>query len=344
MAIKRFPGLIDAHVHLREPGATHKEDFYTASRAAVKGGFAYIMDMPNNPLPTVSLVRLKRKIYLSRQKAVCDIGFYYGTNGRNFNSFKAAWLNQNVFGLKIYCNHTTGDLLIDDLSVLEEVFKRWESDKPILAHAENTQLATVVALAHLYNRRLHICHLSKAGEVELVRRAKTKKQKITCGVCPHHLYLTEKDRGKMKGYAEMKPSLGTRADQNSLWQALGDGVIDIVESDHAPHTKEEKEKDPPAFGVPGLETTFGLMLLAVKEKKITEGQLLNLLYYCPRKIFRVSRQPKTYFEIDTNQEWIVGQAGYETKCGWSPFNGWTLPGVIKKLVFRGKTYAPSAVL
>jgi len=147
MALKRFPGFIDPHVHLREPGAIYKEDFYTGSRAAAKGGFTFMIDMPNNPQPTVTIERLNEKIKLSNEKAIIDVGFHYGTNGKNTETFKIAWQNPRVFGLKLYCSHTTGEMLIEDPVLLEKVFKAWDSQKPILVHAEGVQLAAMIALA-----------------------------------------------------------------------------------------------------------------------------------------------------------------------------------------------------
>src|ERR1035437_467505 len=160
MTLKKFPGLIDVHVHLREPGATQKEDFLTGSKAALAGGFTFIIDMPNNPIPTFSLKALEEKIKLSK-KAVCDIGFHFGTNGKNLNSFKGAYLHPRIFGLKIYLNHTTGDFLIDDQQVLEQIFVSWESEKPIMVHAEGKKIEECIVLAKKYNRNLHICHISQ---------------------------------------------------------------------------------------------------------------------------------------------------------------------------------------
>lgn len=336
MPRKRYPGFIDAHVHLREPGATYKEDFSTGSRAAVKGGFTFILDMPNNIQPTIFPENLQEKITLADQKSLIDIGFHYGTNGRNIVTFNKVWDNPRVFGLKLYCNHTTGEMLIEELKLLEDVFAAWQSYKPILVHAEGVQLAATIALAKLYDRRLHVCHISQAIEVELVCRAKTKNLLITAGVCPHHLFMTEKDRETMKGYAVMKPPLGTKEDQDALWQGLIDGTIDIVETDHAPHTKEEKEKDSPAFGVPGLETAVGLMFKAVKEAKIKEAMIIPLLYDRPKEIFSIPDQADTYIELDPDKSYTLPASGYETKCDWSPFAGWELYGEVQKLVFKGK--------
>ena len=207
MSLQKFPGFIDVHVHLREPGATHKEDFHTGSRAAVKGGFTFVIDMPNNVTPTISEERLNEKVTLSKTKAICDIGFHFGTNGRNTETFNKIKNRKEVYGLKLYCNHTTGEMLIEDLTLLEGVFEKWDSKKPLLVHAEGVQLAAAIALAQLYGRRLHVCHISQAIEVELVRLAKKKKMAISAGVCPHHLYFTGEEREKRKGYACMKPHL-----------------------------------------------------------------------------------------------------------------------------------------
>lgn len=336
MALKRFPGFIDIHVHLRDPGATHKEDFATGSLAAIKGGFTYILDMPNNPTSTLSVERLNEKIALAKKKAVCDVGFHYGTNGYNTKTFAAVCKNPFVFGLKIYCNHTTGDLLIEDLKLFEYIFAAWKSEKPILVHAEGTQLAGMIALAQFYKRYLHVCHISQTSEVELVRRAKQKKWHVTAGVTPHHLFLTSEDIRKLGPFGCVKPPMDPDKHQESLWEALQNGTIDIVESDHAPHTKEEKESSSPPSGVPGLETTLGLFLRAVHDNKLAEDDVIRLLYTSPRKIFSISAQPTTYVELDPQKSYIVGKNRYRSKCGWSPFDGWKAYGEVETVVLRGK--------
>ena len=335
MSLKKFPGFIDVHVHLREPGATHKEDFYTGSRAAVKGGFTYILDMPNNPTPTITKKRLIEKEKLSK-KGLCDIGFHFGTNGKNTSEFSKVSNSKNVFGLKIYCNHTTGEMLIEDLALLENVFSSWKSKKPILVHAEGVQLAAAIALTYSYNKRLHVCHISQAIEVELVKQAKSRGLNITAGVCPHHLYMTDEARERMRGYACMKPPLGTREDQKALWKGLKDGTIDVVETDHAPHTREEKEKDPPTYGVPGLQEALGLMFKAVHDGKIKESDVVKFLYTNPKKIFNIPNQPNTYVLLDPKAEWVVGKEPYESKCSWSAFEGMKLFGKIETVVIRGE--------
>jgi dihydroorotase-like cyclic amidohydrolase len=334
MAVKKYPGFIDVHVHLRDPGATHKEDFASGSRAAIAGGFTYVIDMPNNPQPTISINRLKEKINKARETSLCEIGFYFGTNGKNTSSFKKAAAHEAVFGLKIYCNHTTGEMLIEDLADLERIFKAWPVTKPILVHAEGKEMAMAMALAYFYKKRLHVCHVSNQAEVELIRQAKAKGLKVTAGVTPHHLFLTEQDREKLGSLAMMRPPLFSQRDQDALWEAVLDDTIDIVETDHAPHTLEEKKLAEAPNGVPGLETAVSLMFGAVKNKKISEDLLIKLLHDRPKKIFSIPDQADTYVELDLDKTEVVGANGYAGKSTWSPFDGWELPSV-QKVVING---------
>ena len=328
MAIQRFPGLIDIHVHLREPGGTHKENFLTGSRAALKGGFTCILDMPNNPgSPTLSLAKLEEKIELSRS-ARCDVGFHYGTDGENLDTFSEASHNSNVFGLKIYCEHTTGDLLVNDEKKMEAIFSAWKSEKPILIHAEGERIAGALDLARMYHRRLHVCHITTARDLLLVKQAKEKNISVTCGVTPHHLFLDAS--------TEVMPRIGDTSDQAALWEGLADGTVDVIESDHAPHTLQEKHGSSPVYGVPGLETTLGLLLLAVQKKRLSLETVVKLLYDEPKKLFHIRDQGKTYIELDPKKPFIVGSLGYETKCAWSPFDGWELFGRVETVILRGK--------
>lgn len=318
MPITRLPGLIDVHVHLREPGATHKEDFASGTEAAVRGGFHFVIDMPNNPgAPTISIERLEEKIRLTDAKKRCEVGFHYGTEGNNLETFETASKHPRVFGLKIYCNHTTGDLLIEDPAKLDSIFKAWESPKPILVHAEGAILETALELTQKYNRHLHHCHTSLASEVELIAQAKRSGMKVSAGVTPHHLFLTNKDT------ATMKPPLATQADQDALWQGIEDEVIDLIETDHAPHTPEEKAKG--AFGIPGLETALGLMGLAVHQGKITEHDLIKLMHLNPKQIFHIP-DFDDFIEVNFEEPYTVDSSQFASKAKWSPFDGWELYG------------------
>ena len=318
MSITKLPGLIDVHVHLREPGATQKEDFDTGTAAATRGGFGFVIDMPNNPgAPTISIERLEEKIKLADAKAHCSVGFHYGTNGKNLDMFAKASQNSRVYGLKIYMNHTTGELLIDNRQLLEEIFKAWESNKPILVHAEGEMLEKALELAQKYGRRLHHCHISLASEVKLIAQAKQAFMKVTSGVTPHHLFLNTQNS------AIMKPPLSD--DQEALWQGIKDEVIDLIETDHAPHTTEEKANG--AFGVPGLETALGLMGLALHDTRLTLHEIITLMHLNPKKIFNITHDTGT-IAVDFEKSYTVDSAKFKSKAKQSPFDGWKLYGTI----------------
>jgi dihydroorotase-like cyclic amidohydrolase len=336
MSLVKFPGLIDIHVHLRDPGWTDKEDFRTGTRAAVKGGFTFVVDMPNNPTPTISKYALDEKKKLVSEKAVCDVGFHFGTDGDNLQVFPQIMNDSKVFGLKIYLNQTTGNLIISGESVIKSVYAAWNCDKPILVHAEADMLEKAIYYAREFSRRIHICHISSVRDLEILKKAKKSGQNITTGVTPHHLFLTAQDAEKLGGYGKVKPEIGSQKDRDALWDGLNSGLIDLVESDHAPHTKAEKESGKPPFGMPGLETTFGLMLLSVRQKRLTLDQVRKLLFDHPQKIFNI---PADTGEISFDPEipYIAGADGYDTKCGWSPFNGWHLYGKVREVKIQGKT-------
>jgi dihydroorotase-like cyclic amidohydrolase len=336
MALQKFPGLIDIHVHLRDPGALQKEDFVTGSKAAVKGGFTFLCDMPNNPgAPTLTIDRLEEKIERSKS-AVCSIGFHYGTDGENIDTFGQASRNPHVFGLKIYCNHTTGDLLVENERKLDNIFSSWKSDKPILVHAEGEQLSLVLELAKSYKRRLHVCHVSRGSEVVEIRKAKELGMPVSSGVTPHHLYLTREHLLRLGAFGLVKPEIMGESESPALWEGLKSGAIDMVESDHAPHTKEEKESNTPPFGMPGLETTLGILLTSVNEKKASIDEIIRWLYENPKKIFSIPEQKNTYIELDPQKPYSIGQFEYETKCGWSPFEGWEAYGRVENVILEGR--------
>lgn len=203
-----LPGLIDAHVHLREPGQSEKEDFYTGTCAAVAGGFTTVLDMPNNLTPITTLQRLEEKKAIAKEKIVCDVGFYFGTLGNNLLEFTD--VSGKVFGLKIYLNHTTGDFLIDKENMIA-IFTAWPNENgPILLHAEENLISQCVAISKQTNKRIHICHISSENELRIVMQAKEQGVQITCGVTPHHLFLTQEDEKNLGKFALTKPSLKSK--------------------------------------------------------------------------------------------------------------------------------------
>jgi len=329
MANITLPGLIDPHVHLRDPGQTHKEDFYTGTSAALAGGYTTIIDMPNNAVPITTEQLLDQKISIAEQKTVCDLGFNFGTLGDNYAEFSEIF--DKVSGLKVYLNITTGGFIIDK-SKLAEIYKAWESDKPIFLHAEDDVSDLVLSTLRAVPRRTHICHVSSRAELEFVMKAKAEGLPITCGVTPHHLFLNNKDSERLGSFGHMKPYLKQESDRQFLWDHM-DG-FDLIESDHAPHTKEEKLSHNPPFGVTGLETTLSLMLTSEAEGKITREQLLDKLHHSPAKLLGISPDKDTKIEIDMN-EYEIKNEELLTKAGWSPFAGRKVVGKVKKVFIRG---------
>lgn len=323
-----LPGLIDPHVHLRDPGQTHKEDFYTGTCAALAGGFTTVVDMPNNQVPITTSLLLDEKINLSKQKVVADIGFNFGTLGDNFDEFPKVY--DKVAGLKIYLNVTTGNFIIDK-DKLAEIYKAWNSDKPIFLHAEDDVSDLVLTTLRKYPKKTHLCHVSSKKELEFVIKAKSENLPLTCGATPHHLFLTEADTQKLGPFGIMKPYLKPKIDQDFLWQNMD--AVDIIESDHAPHTLEEKKGSPPPFGVPGLETTLPLLLTAETEGKISRGQIVEKLHTNPAKLLGLEPDPKTKIEVSM-EKYEIKNENLKTKCGWSPFAGQKVIGRVQKVFIR----------
>ena len=332
--ILRLPGLIDSHVHLREPGAIQKEDFQTGTKAAIAGGYTAVLDMPNNPIPTISPQALQQKMDLAKDRIYCDVGFHFGASRESIQYFEE--VKNKVFGLKVYMNQTTGDLLMEDEKVLEAVFSSWPKEKLIMVHAEGETLQKAITLAKRFDKRLHVCHVSLEKEIEQIRAAKKDGMQISAEVTCHHLFLTKEDAERLGSYGMMKPPLENSEDQEALWQGVVDGTIDMIASDHAPHTKEEKSGEKPMFGVPGLETTLPLLLTAVSDGRLTIDRLIELTFTNPRKIFCLPEQEDTYVEVDMEKSCIIENDSLQTKCRWSPFAGMKVTGKVKKVVLRGQ--------
>ena len=326
-----LPGLIDIHVHLRTPGQEYKEDFYTGTSAALAGGFTTVLDMPNNKVPITTLDLLEEKIELAKKDIVCDLGFYFGSLGDNLEEFEG--VKTLVFGIKLYLNITTGNFLIDS-EKLTKIYESWPSDQPILLHCEGETIPMALEVIRTTKKRTHICHVSSQEELSMIMAAKEEGLPITCGVTPHHLFLTEEDAKRLGPYGHMKPYLKTQLDVNFLWENLD--KIDVIESDHAPHTKKEKDSSNPPFGVPGLETTLPLLLTAVSEGKLSMDDIKRLLHTNPAKIFNVPTDDATHVEVDENEEYEIKNEDLKTKCGWSPFDGWKVKGKVKTVYLRGE--------
>src|SRR3989344_107641 len=331
--IIRLPGLIDTHVHLREPGATLKEDFSSGTKAAIAGVYTQVLDMPNNPIPTVTPETLQEKNELAIGRIFCDVGFHFGGTKDSSKYFEE--VSDKVFGLKVYMNHTTGTLLVEADEDLQKIFSLWPKDKVLMVHAEDQTLIEAIDLAKYYKNKLHVCHVAQKSELVEIIKAKKEGMVITCEVSAHHLFLTEGDVKKLGAFGMMRPPLASKEDQEFLWENIE--FIDIIASDHAPHTREEKSMDPSPNGIPGLETTLPLLLNAINDGRLMINDLKRMCCDRPKEIFNIPKQEDTYVEVDMDQEWIISNEGLFTKAGWTPFEGLEVKGKIVKVVLRGET-------
>jgi dihydroorotase-like cyclic amidohydrolase len=329
-----LPGMVDMHVHLRTPGQEYKEDFTTGTEAALAGGFVNVFDMPNNqPEAITTADRLEDKIELATRQAVADVGFYFGSLGDNIGEFQRA--SELAFGLKLYLNPTTGNYKID-VDGLTEIYHEWHKvapDKIILLHAEEDVVEAAMEMVRRTGHPTHIAHVSNRRELQAVMDAKKEGLPVTNGVCPHHLFLTDEDAVGLGAYGLMKPALKSQADQEFLWANMPE--IDVFETDHAPHTIEEKQSDNPPFGVPGLETLLPLLLQAEREGRISRDDIIQRTALRPRQILRLPHAPDSIITV-IPEEYEVERDKLHTKAGWSPFEGRLVFGRVATVQHHGR--------
>lgn len=329
--IIKLPGLADVHVHLREPGATQKEDFNSGTMAAVAGGYTQVLDMPNNTPPVISEKSLQEKEKLAKGRIWCDVGFNFGATAQSSKFYKK--VSKNVFGLKIYMSHTTGPLIVEKQKDRELIFKTWPGPLPIMVHAQDEIVEVALSLAKKFKKSVHICHVS-ANQITTIEKAKKDGVSVTTEVTPHHLFLNNENSKKLGPFGIMKPPLLSKRDQQKLWDNIN--KIDIISTDHAPHTTLEKQQKPAPFGVPGLETTLPLMFTAVAQGKLTTARLIEMTSANPRKIFTLPEQKDTYVLVDFAKTYKIANENLFTKCRWTPFAGMEGRGDIMRVVIRGK--------
>lgn len=330
-----IPALLDPHTHLRGMQWSHKATFATETAAAVAGGYWAVLDMPNTPPTTISRPALNTKLAEIGAQAVCDWGIYFGAS-QDENQGEFADVFPDVCGLKIFNNATTGDLLIQDQGMRDRIFAAWPDGKVIAVHAEDRTVLDVLALVRRYRKPTHFLHISTADEILFLTAAKAEGLPVTVGVCPHHLWLTEDDLPALGSLGLMKPTLKTSHDRAMLWAAIHDGIVDVIESDHAPHTLEEKNASNPPYGVPGLETTLPLLCTAVHEQRLDIEDVIALASDNPRRIFGLYPPHNTYTVVDLDATTIITRDNLHTACGWSPFEGMRVYGKVTQTVIRGQ--------
>ena len=363
-----LPGVIDPQVHFREPGLEHKEDLFTASCACAKGGVTSFLEMPNTRPLTTTQAALDDKLSRAAEKCLVNYGFFIGATPENLPDLLSA---NPTPGIKVFMGSMHGQLLVDGEATLEAIFAA--GDRLIAVHAEDQArinqrrhefagisdvavhsqiqdnqaalLATQLALklSNKYQRRLHILHLSTGEEAELLRQEKPSW--VTAEVTPQHLLLNTSAYEKIGSLAQMNPPLRATRDNEILWQALLDGVIDFIATDHAPHTLAEKAQVYPntPSGMPGVETSLPLMLTQAVQGRCTVPQVANWMSAAVAKAYKIPNKGKIAPGFDADLVLVdldnyrpVVREEMVTKCGWSPFEGWNLTGWPVVTVVGGK--------
>jgi dihydroorotase len=371
-----IPGIIDDQVHFREPGLTHKAEIYTESKAAIAGGITSFMEMPNTKPQTLTQELLEEKFQLGDKKSIANFSFFMGASNNNLPEVLKTNPN-HVGAIKIFMGSSTGDMLVDNKKVLEEIFKK--SDCLIAVHCEDEETIQknldeaknkfgedipiemhpkirsvdacykssllAVELAKKHNTRLHVFHISTEKELQLFTNTKPLSEKrITAEVCIHHLYFNSNDYKTKGTHIKWNPAVKEKSDQDALLAALLDNRLDVIATDHAPHTIEEKNNkylQAPSGG-PLVENALKVMLKFVKEKKITIEEVVEKMCHNPAICFQIEKRgfikEKYYADlvlVDIEKEYEVTEDKILSKCGWSPFVGEKLNGQVEYTIVNG---------
>ena len=371
-----IPGVIDDQVHFREPGLTHKGDIQSESRAAIAGGVTSYMEMPNTNPQTITLDAWKQKNELAHGKSFANYAFYLGATNDNLDELKKAD-SKNLCGIKIFMGASTGNMLVDDKKALQAIFA--EVDMLIATHCEKESIireniekytkefgedipikyhplirsaeacyessAEAIELADRYGARLHVLHLSTGQEMRLFDAKPLSKKKITAEVCVHHLWFTDEDYERFGSRIKWNPAVKTERDRHDLRQALLEGKLDVIATDHAPHTLEEKEGGAlkAASGGPLVQHSLQMMMQLVSDNIFSKEQVVEKLCHAPAKLFGVKDRGfirEGYFAdlvlVDPNKPYTVSSDNILYKCGWSPLERETLSSSINTTILNGK--------
>ena len=375
-----LPGIIDDQVHFREPGLTHKATIYTEARAAVAGGVTSFMEMPNTLPPAFTQELLEQKYQIASQTSLANYSFYMGTSNTNAEeALKTNDKRKDICGIKIFMGSSTGGLLVDSVTVLNTLFR--DSGVLIATHCEDEKIIQqnlqrlkaqhrnltaadhpvirdenacyessrkAVDLAGKHGTRLHILHITTARELELFSNLLPLEQKkITAEVCVHHLHFSSEDYEKLGNLIKCNPSIKASYNRKALWQALLDDRLDVIASDHAPHTLEEKKVpyEKAHAGLPLVQHSLMLMLDYVNKGQISVEKLADKMSHSVARCFQIAERgfirEGYYADIvlaDINQNTRVSSENILYKCGWSPLDGKTLPSVTHTFVNGNLVY------
>jgi dihydroorotase len=392
-----FPGIIDDQVHFREPGLTHKGNIYTEAKAAVAGGVTSFMEMPNTIPNALNLELLEDKYRIASQTSLANYSFYMGTSNQSADdTLKANDFKNDICGIKIFMGASTGNMLVDNFNTLDKVFRESEiliathcesepiikknyeklkaqkgiltaADHPIIRNVEACYESSLMAIqiARQYNTRLHILHISTAKELELFGNMMPLKEKrITSEVCVHHLHFTADDYNTLGYQIKCNPAIKAKENKDALWKALLDDRLDVIATDHAPHTMEEKGMirnsegvlTPPPLGevgrglgyesahagLPLVQHPLLLMLHYYKERKISLEKIAEKMSHAVATCFQIKERGfirEGYYAdlvlVDLNQSSTVSKENILYKCGWSPLEGFTFPASISHTFVNG---------
>ena len=355
-----LPGIIDTQVHFREPGSTEAEDLESGSRAAILGGVTSLFEMPNTNPPTSNLIEFEKKLQLAKDRMHSNYAFYFGATPENTEQLSQLKNLKGCCGVKLFAGSSTGKLLVDKEADIEKVISN--SDRVVSIHSEdeeilkvrkklikkgnvhshpdwrNTECAMsstrrVVKIAERYNKKIHVLHVTTKEEVDFLAM---HKKNVTFETTPQHLTLYAPDcYDKLGTYAQMNPPLRTKEHYDKLWVAVKNNIVDVLGSDHAPHTKENKDKEYPnsPSGMPGVQTIFPVMIDHVNNGKLSLEQLIKLMCENPCRIFGIKNKGYIKEEydadltiVDMNKEKVIKDEMIVSKCGWTPFNNYKVKG------------------
>ena len=364
-----LPGIIDTQVHFREPGSTDAEDLESGSRAAVLGGVTALFEMPNTNPPTSNLVEFDKKLQAAKNRMHSNYAFYFGATPNNTDQLAQLKDVEGCCGVKLFAGSSTGNLLVDKEADIEKVIsssdrivsihsedediiklrKKFIKKGDVHSHAEwrNVEVAMsstrrVVKIAERYNKKIHVLHVTTRDEVDFLAM---HKKNVTFETTPQHLTMYAPDcYDKLGTYAQMNPPLRTKEHYDRLWLAIKNNIVDVLGSDHAPHLKENKDKEYPnsPSGMPGVQTIFPVMLDHVNNGKLSLQQLIKLMCENPCKIFGIKN--KGYLKegydadltiADMNKEVVIKNEMIASKCGWTPFNNHKVKGFPVATIVNG---------
>ncbi len=363
-----LPGVIDSQVHFREPGLEHKEDLETGSRAAVMGGVTVVFEMPNTKPETTSAEALADKVSRGKNRMFCDFAFYVGGTANNITDISALEKLEGSAGIKVFAGSSTGDLLVEDDAGLDAIISKLSrraafhsedemrlrdrksfqvagdaASHPVWRDAEAARLCTerLLRIARKHQKQIHVLHISTADELPLLA---ANRDIATVEVTPHHLTLSADDYARLGTKLQMNPPVREKHHREALWHAINSGLVDVLGSDHAPHTLEEKAKPYPQSpsGMTGVQTLVPIMLDHINKGRLTLQRFVDLTSHGPQRIFNMRNKGRIaegydadFTIVDMKREEIITNKWIESRAGWTPYDGVKVQGWVIGTMIRG---------